>query len=1287
MPSNNSIFSEFTNLYSLTKTLRFELRPTEETKVLLQKTNNLGLTPVQTDQKIDDLYNKEMKPMYDKLHEKFITESLQKVEFDLETLSELEKNYLEFKKLSKNKKENQKQLEILQKNDKGKIVGRIPDLQSKLRNSIVVNYEKTAENWKKEYVIKNKDSQEQSISKEKSYKILTESSSLKLLQLIYPEKADLIKDNFIGFHTYFTGFNQNRTNYYTNDGKVTEVAFRCINVNLTKFIENKAIFESAKIKISSLSEFDEYFKLEKFQNCLTQTGIEDFNDILATIKSKINLEYNQKANKNEQIRGFNKLHKQIGCKTRQQNELEKSGTSQYPDYLEKVGLGFKISKNGKDYQIWEAVESLSKQLEKKVEELQKGYMDFFQNWESGDYKLNEIWFRKEALNTISGRWFGGSNWSVLGRVLSYNGVGKTEDGEYKIPVFVNLLDIKEALEKLENGIEFDLFGKIKKQKENKENSELTKYTAENLFLDRYKENFKVSLFETFLAIWKYEIETKFKEIEKFKEAFNKVKSTKFDKNIKDENGLSLHTKVVKNLVEDGYLNLLRLTKYHTTDKKGELVADCHQDGNFYEELNNFWGDDTEPNNIVMYHKALQSSLTEKPFETDKIKLNFENGMLLGGWSDGQEKNKGGVILQNQDKFYLGILINRGFFRTDKLNELYQTEEQNWQRLILTNLKFQTLAGKGFLGKYGQSYGELGKIEPLKAVKLLQEFIKENYLAKYPQLKNVAEKEYQEKKVFDAEIKVALEECFTMNFVPIKAEILQQGLQTEQLYLFEITNKDFARKNPESKENLETIYWKNLFSLENLKSPKIALNGGGEIFFRKGQKEKLVSKKDKKDKEILDAKRYADDKYFFHVPITINYGKPKLMKFKDLLSEKIEQNRDQITYLGLDRGEKHLVYYALVDSKGKMLEQGSFNKITVAGREVDFHDKLTTKAGNRDKARKDWETIGNIKNFKEGYLSQVIHEIYQIVIKHNSLIILENLNTEFKAKRTAKVEKSVYKKFELALAKKLNHLVLKDKLPNEEGGVLQAYQLTPQIGSGNITDYEKSDNWGIIKKVKAAYTSAIDPLTHWRKHIYLSNSATEDQIKTLFGVDGKVQINWDDEFKCFRFDYREEITQDKKVVGTKNWSLYAHKNLERFRWNSAYINDDSSRGKILAYDDREEKSLYTAFKDLFNDLNQNENINHQLSGLPNFNWKSLVFYWNLLNQIRNTDTSVETDETDFIQSPVFSQALNDFFDSRKVARGEYSEYEKTNGQLPKNGDANGAYHIAKSHPNLNLTTSS
>lgn len=53
----------------------------------------------------------------------------------------------------------------------------------------------------------------------------------------------------------------------------------------------------------------------------------------------------------------------------------------------------------------------------------------------------------------------------------------------------------------------------------------------------------------------------------------------------------------------------------------------------------------------------------------------------------------------------------------------------------------------------------------------------------------------------------------------------------KIYLFQIYNKDFA-ENSTGKENLHTMYFKNIFSEENLKNIVIKLNGQAELFYRK-----------------------------------------------------------------------------------------------------------------------------------------------------------------------------------------------------------------------------------------------------------------------------------------------------------------------------------------------------------------------------------------------------------------------------------------------------------------------
>ena len=67
------LFSDFTNLYELSKTLRFELRPIGNTQTMIDKANVFG-----KDKVIKDKYQK-TKPFIDRLHREFVDEALNKV--------------------------------------------------------------------------------------------------------------------------------------------------------------------------------------------------------------------------------------------------------------------------------------------------------------------------------------------------------------------------------------------------------------------------------------------------------------------------------------------------------------------------------------------------------------------------------------------------------------------------------------------------------------------------------------------------------------------------------------------------------------------------------------------------------------------------------------------------------------------------------------------------------------------------------------------------------------------------------------------------------------------------------------------------------------------------------------------------------------------------------------------------------------------------------------------------------------------------------------------------------
>ena len=104
-------------------------------------------------------------------------------------------------------------------------------------------------------------------------------------------------------------------------------------------------------------------------------------------------------------------------------------------------------------------------------------------------------------------------------------------------------------------------------------------------------------------------------------------------------------------------------------------------------------------------------------------------------------------------------------------------------------------------------------------------------------------------------------------------------------------------------------------------------------------------------------------------------------------------------IGIDRGERHLLYLTVIDLNGIIVEQYSLNEIIneFNGKPyiTDYHQLLDNKEKERNLAKKDWQTIENIKELKEGYLSQVINRISNLMIKYNAIIVLEDLNSGFK----------------------------------------------------------------------------------------------------------------------------------------------------------------------------------------------------------------------------------------------------------------------------------------------------
>ncbi|MBI4947664.1 MAG: hypothetical protein HY840_14835, partial [Bacteroidetes bacterium] len=197
----------------------------------------------------------------------------------------------------------------------------------------------------------------------------------------------------------------------------------------------------------------------------------------------------------------------------------------------------------------------------------------------------------------------------------------------------------------------------------------------------------------------------------------------------------------------------------------------------------------------------------------------------------------------------------------------------------------------------------------------------------------------------------------------------------KIYLFKIHNKDF---NPGSTgtKNLHTLYWEMLFDPKNLEDVQFKLNGGAELFYREASptllKNNTVHKKGEKvprkffelpdgtldpvlaqsienlnayyhgkmsknelsetdlkyidnysvikHKDRVKDDRFTRDKIQFHCSITLNF-KPKPTGKKNINDEVLRflHKNNDVHIIGLDRGERHLIYLTMINKEGKIVD--------------------------------------------------------------------------------------------------------------------------------------------------------------------------------------------------------------------------------------------------------------------------------------------------------------------------------------------------------------------------------
>lgn len=1218
---------ELTGLYSLTKTIGVELKPVGKTQELIEARKLIE----QDDQRAEDY--KIVKDIIDRYHKDFIDKCLNCVKIKKDDLEK-------YVSLAENSNRDAEDFD---------------NIKTKMRNQITEAFRKNSlfTNLFKKNLIKE------------------------YLPAFVSEEEKSVVNKFSKFTTYFDAFNDNRKNLYSGDAKSGTIAYRLIHENLPMFLDNIASFNTiSEIGVNEYfsgieAEFTDtldgkhladFFQVDYFNNTLTQKKIDNYNYVVGAVNKAVNL-YKQQ-HKNVRIPLLKTLHKMILS-----DRVTPSWLPEHFECDEEMLTAIKA-----------AYESLKEVL---VGDDDDSLRNLLLNIDNFD--LEHIYIAKDSgLTSISQQIFGYYDTYTLAIKdqlqrenpnLYDERIDKLykKEGSFSIAYLNRLVDTKEHITINEY---YRLLGSYCRE-EGKRKDDFFKqidgaYCAiSHLFWGKHGEiaqsdsdiELIQKLFDAYKGLQRFikpllghgdeadkdnEFDAKLRKVwdvldiitplydkvrnwlsrkiynpEKIKLCFEnngKLLSGWSDNQTKSDNGTQYGGYIFRKKNEIGeydfYLGISADAKLFRRDENI-----CYEDG-MYERFDYYH---LKPNTLLgksyIGNYGEDSKAVLSAFNAAITKLQLEKKLVP------KDNEKVPTYLkrlkQNYANFYQ-ILMN-----DDNVVDAYKSMKQHIFATLISLIRVPAAI-------------ELATQTDLDIDELIDEIL------------NLSSESF--------------------GYFPVATAAIEEANKREKkpLFLFKMSNKDlsYAAKSSEGlrksrgTENLHTMYLKALLGM----TQNVFSIGSGMVFFRhktKGVAEttarhkanEFVANKNKlNDKkksifayEIVKNKRYTVDKYLFKLSVKLNYSQPNNNKI-DVNSEvrEIISNGGIKHIIGIDRGERNLLYLSLIDLKGNIVMQKSLNILknehNVKG--TDYKGLLTEREGERQDARRNWKKIANIKDLKRGYLSQVVHIISKMMVEYSAIVVLEDLNPGFIRGRQ-KIERNVYEQFERMLIDKLNFYVDKHKDANETGGLLHALQLTSEFENFKKSEHQN----GCLFYIPAWNTSKIDPATGFA-NLFDTRYTNTVEAQKFFSKFDEIRYNEEKDWFEFEFDY-DKFTQKAHGTRTK-WTLCTYgMRLRSFKNPAKQYNWDS---EVVALTDEFKRILGKAGIDI------HENLKDAICNLEGKkDLEPLMQFMKLLLQLRN---SRKNPEEDYILSPVADEN-GIFYDSRSCGD-----------TLPKNADANGAYNIAR-----------
>ena len=1237
----NSLFDSFVGIYKNSKTLRFELKPVGKTLDWMKEHNVLDGDFTRAEE-----YPK-VKKILDEEHKALIDRALVSAQLNWEPLNEA---------LEAFRKDNAFKPQLIQ-------------VQEAFRKEVLK--------------LLKADKEFASINNP------TPSDFFKHTLSDMSDKDEYYRplSTFSKFACYFQGFQKNRENLYSVSDIATAVPYRIVNDNFPKFATNVHAFMQLSEKFPSIPasaeselanllagcSLAEIFSLNGYNRCLTQHGISFINQIIGGYT----LEDGTK------IRGLNEF---VNLYIQQHPECK---SVQVPDRMtllfkqilsDRDSLSFIPQMFGDDSEVLKSVADFRAMLK------DEGILPLiFKGIEAIRDSHSGVYMAADELASVSQKITG--SWNTIRNAQS---------------------------EAVENHI-----ARVKLNK--KEQEALWKTLKRDAFSIAELSNLRLlktddagnSTQVSILSYWQPDI---------YRPLLERVEET--EKNVlelladTEKQTTSLRARKSDVAAVKAYLDaVMDLLHYF---RPLRISANFEKNAEVYEPFDRGF-DQLEL--IVPLYSKVRNYLTKKIGETTKMKLMFGYPTLASGWDRNKEAANGTVLFMKDGQYYLGIIASDGKTGKKCKIDFGQCASATGDGPVYSKMVYKYLPGPNkmlpkvifaksnqdlftpgeeLVRRYKNGEYKKGKTFSLSFCHQLIDYFKV-CISKYPDWKDFNFK-FSDTSTYngiDGFYKEVANQGYKISFSSIPEKVIDGLVENGQLYLFRLHNKDFAPKAT-GKANLHTLYWKALFSPENLRDVIVKLDGQAELFYRPKVIDEpivhrvggmLVNRRAKDGTavppriyreiyehanhrgelgeeakkwlpnvtvkpvkhEIKKDRRFTEEKFFLHVPLTLNFKAPDACR--DINARIIEAVRDNpdVNIIGLDRGERHLIYMSLINGKGEILKQKSFNLVTgqtYDGKTVttDYHELLDIREKSRDAARKSWDTIGQIKDLKSGYLSTVIHEIVSLMIQYNAIVVLEDLNFGFKRGRF-RIEKQVYQKFEQMLINKLNYLSFKDRDDFSVGGILKGYQLTERFESFQKLGKQS----GALFYVPAGYTSKIDPTTGF-SNLFQTKKCTNAANDKAF-LETFRSITYDAKREAYAFAFSYDDFKTSQTSYRKEWTVYSAKRRLTYRPSEKKeeeIFPTEIITRALLKLGRTDSQLHDGF-DLLAVIRDTEATAKTASF-----FKDIFYALDRTLQMRNS--SAATGE-DYIESPV-ENAQGECFDSRKA-----------DSTLPENADANGAYHIA------------